>query len=314
VHIDWESPSCLLCAGSNRVPSDAVEWWGATFTYVLCGTCGLKYMCPRPTQRWYRAFYEREFWQEKVEYTGFTSNRLAPRLREEGLAKRLAKQHWRAQRIIRLAARRIRLDASSFVLDVGAAFGVTLDRFREKYGCRVAGVEPSTIARNYAEHDLGIPLAGRYVEDLFAPTAIDGEVSLIIFSHVLENVIDPAAALSAVHRLLRPGGHVYIDTSNFVYYNAINPYHPYIFSPDTLEALLGACGLVVIDREHEPPPMEAVAPSNRYLMFLAAPGVSTFVPRRRSVDEIVAEQRLGLEKHLSARRRRSSASEELDTG
>ena len=105
-----------------------------------------------------------------------------------------------------------------------------------------------------------------------------------------------AGALTTAHRLLQPGGYVYIDTSNFVYYNAVNPYHPYIFSPETLEALLSECGFTVVDREHEPAPAEVVAPPNPYLTFMARPGTSRFVRRHRSVEEIVAEQQLGLQK------------------
>jgi SAM-dependent methyltransferase len=251
-------------------------------------------MCPRPTERWYHGFYEQEFWQEKVEYRGFTTKTRSKRAATDGLARRLAKQEWRADRILRFVERSVNLAADSLVVDIGTAFGVTLHRIRERYGCRVAGVEPSLVAREYAQSQLRIAFIGRYMEDLFAPTAVDGQVKLLIFSQVLENILNPRDALTAARRLLQPGGSLYVDTSNFVYYNAVNPYHPYIFSPSTLEALLSECGFAVVDREHESPLTEALAPPNLYLTFLARPGVSPFVRRSRSVEEIVAEQQQGL--------------------
>jgi SAM-dependent methyltransferase len=293
--IEWEEAACLVCRSVDRADSDSVTWRDAAFRYVLCRTCGLKYMNPRPTERWYHAFYEQEFWQEKIEYRGFTQLNKAPRTADEGLAKRLAKQRWRAERILQLTGRHVPLDQDSLVVDVGAAFGVTLHTLQDRFGCRVAGVEPSSAAREYAERELGVSFIGRYMEDLLHPGPLDGRVMLVLLSQVLENIVNPRAALRAVARLVGERGYVYIDTSNFFYYNAINPYHPYIFSPDTLEDLLAQCGFRVTGREHAPLPAAGVETPDPFLMFVAQPGPSAFVRTAAPVDELAARQRLGLQ-------------------
>lgn len=300
--IEWEQAACQVCGSVDRLPADGVSWRDARFEYVLCRTCGLKYMNPRPTARWYHAFYEREFWQEKLEYRGFRAKSpIAPLPSDEGWAKRLGKQRWRAERIARLVARTVSLGPSSLVVDVGTAFGVTLDLLRQRWQCQVAGVEPSLVSRDYAEREFGIGFLGRHFEDLYSPTVVDGQVSLVVMSQVLENILDPRAALHAVGRLLAPGGHLYIDTSNFFYYNAVNPYHPYIFSPATLEDLLAQCGFDVIDREHEPDPPAADAPVNRYLMFMARRGASLFHRCTVDAERLVADQGIGVARFSETR-------------
>ena len=68
--IQFEDVACLLCGGRDALPSDTVRWRQSELHWVICRTCGLKYMCPRPTRAWYRRFYQEEFWQEKVAFTG----------------------------------------------------------------------------------------------------------------------------------------------------------------------------------------------------------------------------------------------------
>jgi SAM-dependent methyltransferase len=307
--VEWETPSCLVCGGAERVPSDSVEWRGATFGYVLCAACGLKYMSPRPTQRWYHALYEQEFWQEKIANEGYSGKGPGARAGGDGLAQRLTKQRWRAARIVDAVSRFAPPRRDSLVVDVGAAFGVTLHELRQRYGCEVAGVEPSTVARAYAEREFGIRFLGRYMEDLFGPSPADGRVGLLIFSHVLENIVDPRAALAAAARLLAPAGRIYVDTSNFLYYNAINPYHPYIFSPDTLEELLARCGFSVEARQHAPHPRSASAAGDPYLLFVARVGASTFVRPPVSAAQLVADQERGLQLRRAARRREAAAAQ-----
>lgn len=300
--IEWERVACLVCGSADRVPADGVAWREERFEYVLCATCGLKYMDPRPTARWYQAFYEQEFWQEKLEYRGFRSrSSVRPLPSEAGWAKRLDKQHSWAERIATHVERTVSLTPASLVVDVGAAFGVTLALLRRRWGCRVAGVEPSSVSREYAQRQFGIEFLGRHFEDLSTPTPVDGQVTLLMMSQVLENIVDPRAALRSVARLLAPDGSLFIETSNFFYYNAINPYHPYIFSPATLEDLLAQCGFTVVDRRHEPDPPAAAAPVNRYLMFMARRGPSTFRRLPVEAERLVADQALGIARFVETR-------------
>jgi hypothetical protein len=123
----------------------------------------------------------------------------------------------------------------------------------------------------------------------------------MILSQALENILRPRDALRAAARLLAPSGRIYIDTSNFYYYNAINPYHPYIFSPETLEELLASAGFHIIDREHKPHPRLSIDPAYPFLMVMAAPGAEAFERPPVDADALVADQALGLRKLADAR-------------
>ena len=54
--------------------------------------------------------------------------------------------------------------------------------------------------------------------------------------------------------MLAPGGFVMIYTPNVEYFDSMNPYHPYIYSPDTLKRLLLQVGLEPFHLDASPPP------------------------------------------------------------
>jgi SAM-dependent methyltransferase len=156
------------------------------------------------------------------------------------------------------------------------------------------GVEPSELCRKYATERNGIEIIGRYIDDVANGGAYDGVFDLIIMSHVVENIIDPAAALRKVRRLLKPDGHLYIDACNFYYYNAVNPYHPYVFTPESLAALLGVAGFEVAQMFSEPHPRRARWPSDCYFGVVAVAAAEVAPPRIDSVDTLIADQELGV--------------------
>src|SRR4051794_18876598 len=99
---ELEPVDCLLCGGHDAHMSDTVGWRGVELHFVVCTHCGLKYMRPRPTRRWYARFYAEDFWQEKVTWTGWSSKQKTgrpPVPAAEGVARRIRKQRSRARRI-----------------------------------------------------------------------------------------------------------------------------------------------------------------------------------------------------------------------
>lgn len=287
----------MLCFSGDAEPSDAISWpeRDCVMHYVICKRCGLKYMTPRPTERWYLGFYAEHFWQEKVTWRSWSSKGGGKAVRaDEGTERRVAKQRWRAQRIDDLTSCVAPIDASSLVLDVGTAFGETLVLLRNHYGCRVLGVEPSELGRQWCTDVNDVPLVGRTMEDLAEPQPFDGEVSLLIMSHVLENIVNPRRALESARRLLSPQGFIYVDTCNFYYNNAVNPYHPYIFSPETLVDLLGQVGFRLVAQHAEIHPSQAELALDPYLAVVATPGPPAKIRRHVDVNRLVAAQARGL--------------------
>jgi 2-polyprenyl-3-methyl-5-hydroxy-6-metoxy-1,4-benzoquinol methylase len=299
--IEFENVDCLVCEGAETVPGGKIRWRGTDFRYVLCKRCGLKYMNPRPTLAWYRRFYEEEFWQEKVTNKGFKFRERQTREEALGIEKKLKKQQVFAERIFDIVSGAVPLDSTRTVLEIGASWGATLKMLRDKTGCRVLAVEPSAIAREHMRVQFDIPLIGYAIEDLAENDQYDGEVDVVIFSHVLENIIDPIQALDICHRLLRDSGAVYIDTCNFYYNDAMNPYHPYIFSPETLQGLLARAGFEILQVHCDQTPPQEALPTDLYLKVIARKS-NTAPPGIQSVDVegMLANQKIGLARIRSA--------------
>ncbi|MDZ4243489.1 MAG: methyltransferase domain-containing protein, partial [Candidatus Doudnabacteria bacterium] len=66
----------------------------------------------------------------------------------------------------------------------------------------------------------------------------------IIFSHVLENATDPLQVIRWANSCLSANGVIYIQTPNLLVFDQMNPYHPFIFSRNSLRVLIEKAGLV----------------------------------------------------------------------
>ncbi|MBW2316767.1 MAG: class I SAM-dependent methyltransferase [Deltaproteobacteria bacterium] len=264
--IELEHVVCALCGNPEGAPAESLEWKGATLRYAVCPGCGLKYLCDRPTRAWYADFYRDEFWQSsrvKKRKVAFEPGKRPSSIAwDEGAATaeggpvarpisgRVARQRQRAHRIWRIVGEHARLGRDARVLEIGAGFGETLALLHERTGCHGFAVEPSATAASHITDTHGFPVVTATLEGLVDVAEMEGSIDLAILSHVLENTIDPIESLRIIRRMLRPGGRVYIDTCNLFYNNAINPYHPFIFSPETLRAILGCAGFETQYTEH----------------------------------------------------------------
>jgi 2-polyprenyl-3-methyl-5-hydroxy-6-metoxy-1,4-benzoquinol methylase len=254
--IEFEEAICIICDKNNTHPAGEVVWRGNTLQYCVCGNCGLKFMNPRPTRDWYRNFYINEFWEDKFanrSWRGKGMFELLWRLLKGGVSGRLSKGRKRALQVVPEILSRKSLTSASKVLDVGCAFGMILEEIKAKTNATVYGVEPNDSARAEAEKRVGVEFIGRTAEDLVAITGMDGTFDIIIFSNVLENIVDPRPVLQAARRLLNNDGLLYVDTPNVFYYDAMNPYHPYVYSPTSLSNLLSACDFEILESVFEPP-------------------------------------------------------------
>ena len=226
-------PSCPLCAGTAftelaRYPE---------LVWVRCA-CGLIY------KREARATADA---QQDYEADYFGSGGEQGRRYDARSARRVAKSRHQI------------LDALNHgepgpLLDVGCSLGYTLVAARD-LGLSASGTDVSAhaIARC---RELGFRAESGLLGAL--PFA-DGEFAIVTMKHVLEHTSDPRAALLDVHRVLRPGGAVFIAVPDARYAKAVrNPvasryYRPdahgvehYVYyTPDTLGRLLSECGFDV---------------------------------------------------------------------
>jgi 2-polyprenyl-3-methyl-5-hydroxy-6-metoxy-1,4-benzoquinol methylase len=151
-----------------------------------------------------------------------------------------------ADRLIRFAPAPARPGAR--LLDVGCAGGAYLELMRD-LGWDVRGIEVDPGATS-AARELGLEVREGTATDI--DPSIDGTFDYVTMGHVIEHTHDPVQALRAAHRVLEPGGQLWIGTPNLESlgarifrhrYRALDPpRHLVLFTPDSLTAALHQTG------------------------------------------------------------------------
>jgi SAM-dependent methyltransferase len=166
------------------------------FLAVRCRRCGLVYLNPRPDNCELDRIYP-------PDYHAFNFSE-----GEFGFVYKVRR---------RLEARRLlsccrSLDADARILDIGCGDGFHLDVLRE-YGLpgwRLEGIDPSERAVE-AAGKRGLKVRRGLVQEIdLSPDPYD----LALMIATIEHVDDPPAVLTAVGRLLKPGGRVVVVTDN----------------------------------------------------------------------------------------------------
>jgi len=240
----YERVPCALC-GSSRAeflyPAHDVAYGEAgEFTWVQCVECGLIYLNPRPTREAIARYYPNDYLPYR------------PAIEEE----RLALMRWMRRR--KLAKRRNLIERYSGqkrgrLLDVGCATGLFLHEMAQA-GWQVAGVEPNASAAEYARHQFAVDVfQGTLGEAPYEPDSFD----VVTFWDVLEHTFCPAEELAHAARLLRLGGLLVLSVPNWSsvdrwlfgchWQGLDSPRHLYVFTRETLTALLAQAGFLVLD-------------------------------------------------------------------
>lgn len=97
------------------------------------------------------------------------------------------------------------------LLEVGSCLGFLLDFFRRD-GWDVLGVEPDRYGCRHAAGKLGIEVVNSTLEDAKLPS---DSVDVVLMMHVIEHVPDPLGSLREINRILKPGGHLVLETPRY---------------------------------------------------------------------------------------------------
>jgi SAM-dependent methyltransferase len=97
------------------------------------------------------------------------------------------------------------------VLEVGCGMGFMLDYYRQD-GWKVLGVEPNVGYCQYIEEEMKIEVIPKILEEAEVP---DATADLVILLHVIEHVPSPTATLREIFRVLKPGGHLLMETPRY---------------------------------------------------------------------------------------------------
>lgn len=193
-HYRFEAVPCPVCQGTDFAPIAEQDRYGLHFPVVICRGCGLVQTNPRMTQDSYNEFYNTEY-----------------RRLYEGTAKpsddSFALQYERGKHIFHAIARFFRGPPQDyFVLEVGCGSGGVVKYFQEQ-GCRVRGIDLGEEYLQHGRETYGLDLTPGTLADL----SLDRPPNLIIYSHVMEHILDPVAELAQVKRQLAPGGLLCIE-------------------------------------------------------------------------------------------------------
>jgi len=140
-----------------------------------------------------------------------------------------------------------RLPSGARVLDIGCAWGYFLDRGLRR-GFRMAGVEISPRTGMFAKRICRDVHIGELTTAPWPERWFDA----VTLWHTLEHVPDPSEILQQAHRLLKPGGTLFIEVpdagsriareqkEHWAHFRPLS--HLYYFDRTTLEVLLAKCG------------------------------------------------------------------------
>jgi SAM-dependent methyltransferase len=224
-----EKATCILCGPARSLP---LPLRGEP-RFRFCLGCGLVYQSPRPTEEALASHYSESYYGAAEYPVGDISARSAT------IADWLAPS----------------LSPNSLVVEPGCGTGSNLDAIRRRSGCRVIGVEPSARMIAYARTTFGLDNAQGTIADL--PTVLGSQKpAAVVFSHVLEHLYDPLAALSIIRAVIGDRGLVLIEVPNIQHPNGakrlrgwFSVEHLTYFSPTTLAALVVRAGFVTVRSE-----------------------------------------------------------------
>jgi SAM-dependent methyltransferase len=97
------------------------------------------------------------------------------------------------------------------LVEVGCGTGFLLKKFQEE-GWDVFGVEPDEGLCDFVRHRQELRAIATTLEEAGIP---DASVDVVVMLHVIEHLADPLATMLEVFRILKPGGHLVIETPRY---------------------------------------------------------------------------------------------------
>ena len=185
---------CVACDSMNVKE----EFTKNGFAYALCRECGTLYQTPRPPIEQFEAFYRDS---ESSRYWADVFFPAVAESRREKIFKPRVEHIAKICKDVGIEVKRL--------IDVGAGYGIFLDEWRVKNSkTELIAVEPSSaLATECRNKDLNvIELTAEDVE------GYDDYADLVVCFEVLEHVDDPLNFVTALKKMVRPGGYLFVST------------------------------------------------------------------------------------------------------
>lgn len=191
---EWETVNCPVCNSKHAKP---YEKFGNTnqYLYVLCQSCELVYLSPRPK-------YDDDFVHDAYEFYAEGDDRFQTQSNE---VIYVDQKNPEAEL---LEIKKFDKKASA-ILDVGCAMGTFVNVARKHYA-KTFGLEVSKRMAEFVEKRLEI----KVFADKFENLQTDQKFSCIYMSHVIEHIPDPHLWLQKAKTMLDKDGILVICVPN----------------------------------------------------------------------------------------------------
>lgn len=212
---DLETINCPLCKnnGINLVGSNSRG--GIKINSVICNTCALIYLNPKPSAKKYHEFYASGDYRRFLNFVkGIDPSTGVNNLFTE---EKFNKRKKDGQEIARRYFKDI-LGSDGLYFDFGCDTGGIMAGVQEETGCKIMGNEPSELSAAYIKEKLGITILNTTMETIGDSDMKDykGKVKVASIVGVLEHVNDPVVCLNTAYDMLMPGGFLYAESFDVI--------------------------------------------------------------------------------------------------
>lgn len=250
---------CPGCGHKRWVPFKSFTYKKSRLEYQLCTHCNLAFLNPVPSQNWYNNLYAEQFWESKSKQkssTGIIQNRV-----------QWEKEFRRSEKFIDLLENTSAgIVPGSRIMEVGCAYGMVIGNLARHFHSIPLGVEPSHRVRDFVERYTEVKIIAENM-DYLAEWEPDELLNMIVFSHVMENIVDLDKVFQTTYRLLKPDGLILMDTPNLFFTTSLHIYHPYSFCKRSLYHLFSRHGFEILKITASGRPNMAIIP--KYLTVVA---------------------------------------------
>lgn len=215
--------NCNLCGSSLR----KLYWDCGEYTFSKCKHCDLIYQYPQPVQTDLSLRYDDKYFEYEIKNEEAFFGLMIKTLEDVQFNSRSS----------------FLMNSSPEFLDIGCATGLLLSHM-ESLGWKGRGVE---LCPSSAEYGINNRKLDIYNGTLEQAGYYNGQFSVVHSSHLIEHLTDPAAYISEVFRILKPGGFFITTTPNASSLQALLfgknwrsaiADHMYLFSLNTLRMLI----------------------------------------------------------------------------
>jgi SAM-dependent methyltransferase len=196
---------CPSCNSADARPLVKGDRHGLDLTTVICTSCALGYVSPRPSSAWFSSFYQKEYWPLYLGSKFRDADDMYERDRSDERARQILDQVFAHLP-----------EAPRSCLDVGCGQGALLaDLRRREPAARLFGIEPSEDGAVYTRHRHGLDVWCGDL-DAFVARRPAERYSLLTAIHVLEHTLQPNRFLRHLRALVERDGYVYVEVPDLL--------------------------------------------------------------------------------------------------